>query len=174
MYVVFWIKNNYRVRDFLINQTKIGRIWLRVQSSTLREMDRLASRLRRPQVAPHLATGIEGEREALFYLRQQGYVIVARRWKTPKLRGDLDLIAWDGDWLCFIEVKARRSRGIVTAEAAIDQGKQKMLRKMARQYMRGFPERARREIPVRFDVVSVYMLPDGNEFELIRGGIRWA
>lgn len=147
--------------------------WIDVQASVLRRMDALAVRWKGEREAAHLVTGHRGEREALFHLRRLGYTLVARRWKSPKLRGDVDLIAWDGEWLCFIEVKTRGSRGVVTAEAAIDDQKQDMLRRMARAYLRGFPERARQEVPVRFDVVSVYLQPAGCEFEVQKGAFRW-
>jgi putative endonuclease len=48
-----------------------------------------------------------------------------------------------------------------------------MLRRMARAYLRVFPERLRTGVPVRFDVVSVYLLPDGVEFDLYRGAFGW-
>ena len=48
-------------------------------------------------------------------------------------------------------------------------GSGEMLRKMARAYLKGFPEKVRREVPVRFDVVSVYLLADGVEFDVYRG-----
>lgn len=147
--------------------------WIGAQARMLRQMDSWAARLRRQSMTAHLATGMAGEREALFHLRGLGYIVVARRWKTPKLRGDVDLIAWDGEWLCFVEVKTRSSRGVVTAEAAVDREKQEMLRKMARAYLRGFPELARREVPVRFDVVSVYLQPAACEFEVQKGAFRW-
>jgi putative endonuclease len=102
-----------------------------------------------------------------------GYTVVARRWKSPKLWGDIDLIGWDGAWLCFIEVKTRGGRDAISAESAVDREKQDMLRKMARAYLRGFPEKLRAEVPVRFDVVSVYLLPTGVEFELYRGAFGW-
>ena len=102
-----------------------------------------------------------------------GYTVVARRWKTAKLRGDLDLIGWDGERLCFVEVKARGGRDSMTAEAAVDRDKQEMLRRMARAYLRSFPERLRADIPVRFDVVSVYLLASGVECELYRGAFGW-
>src|ERR1700722_10781040 len=106
-----------------------------------------------------------GEREALFHLRGLGYVVVARRWRSAKVLGDVDLIAWDGEWLCFIEVKTRVGRdAMAPAESAVDEGKREMLRKMARAYLKGFPEKLRREVPVRFDVVSVYLIGDGVEF----------
>jgi putative endonuclease len=48
-----------------------------------------------------------------------------------------------------------------------------MLQKMARSYLRTFPVQLREIIPVRFDVVSVYMLPSGVEFDLYRGAFGW-
>ena len=102
-----------------------------------------------------------------------GYIVVARRWKTAKLWGDVDLIGWDGSRLCFIEVKTRSGRDAMTAESAVDGDKMDMLRRMARAYLRGFPEKLRAEVPVRFDVVSVYLLPSGVEFDLYRGAFGW-
>ena len=121
----------------------------------------------------HLATGERGEREALFHLRKLGYTVVARRWRNPKLWGDIDLIGWDGEWLCFVEVKTRSGRHAVAAESAVDRDKQDMLRKMARAYLRGFPEKLRADVRVRFDVISVYLLPTGVDFELYRGAFGW-
>src|SRR5271170_8392618 len=102
-----------------------------MQSWMLRGMDSLAGRLGRGRgVAAHLATGVRGEREALFHLRKIGYTVVARRWKSTKLRGDVDLIGWDGEWLCFVEVKTRTVRDMAPAEAAVDRHKREMLRRM--------------------------------------------
>src|ERR1700733_13839769 len=128
-----------------------------MQSQVMRRLSLLAGRLgRQPGKATHLVTGERGEREALFHLRKMGYVIVARRWKSAKLWGDVDLIGWDGESLCFVEVKTRSGRDVMTGEAAGGREKQEMLRRMARAYLRGFPEKLRKEVPVRFDVVSVY------------------
>ena len=147
----------------------------------MRRLDVVAARHRKlVAAAPHLATGLLGEREALFYLRGLGYIVTAQRWKTPQLRGDVDLIAWDGEWLCFIEVKTRSQRNpMEPAESAVDEGKQKMLRRMARAYLKGFPRELREQVPVRFDVLSVYLRPAGSsanasqpaepEYELRKG-----
>jgi putative endonuclease len=141
----------------------------------LRRMDALATKMgRTPRTAAHLATGLRGEHEALFELRKIGYTIVARRWKSTKLRGDVDLIGWEGDSLCFIEVKTRTERGLVPAMFAVDADKQQMLHKMARAYLRNFPEELRRDITVRFDVVSVYLQPSGTECEVLKGAFGWA
>jgi putative endonuclease len=152
----------------------MGTAWIDIQAWTIRRIDALAARRVVGRGLPaHLATGERGEREALFHLRKMGYTVVAKRWKSAKLWGDIDLIGWDGQWLCFIEVKTRSGRGAMPAESAVDREKQDMLRRMARAYLRGFPEKLIEEVPVRFDVVSVYLLPDGVEFELYRGAFGW-
>lgn len=147
--------------------------WIGFQAWALRRIDRLNRRMRGGP-AHHLAVGTQGEREALFHLRGQGYTVVAERWRTPKLRGDVDLIGWENGWLCFIEVKTRSARDVMSpAEAAVDDDKKRMLRRMARVYLRSFPERSRREILVRFDVVSVYLEGAQPEFDLYRGAFAW-
>jgi len=109
--------------------------------------------LRPPAGAPHLETGRRGEEEAYFHLRRLGYVMVARNYRSPRLHGEVDLIGWDGDVLCFVEVKTRTTRAVMPAEAAVDAEKQQDLRHVAREYLR----RVAGSPPVRFDVVSVYL-----------------
>ncbi|MGD0442408.1 MAG: YraN family protein [Edaphobacter sp.] len=149
----------------------VGRVWIEFQARVLGRLDELGMQVR--GVAPHLATGERGEREALFHLRKMGYTVVARRWKSAKLWGDVDLIGWDGEWLCFVEVKTRSGRDAGPAEWAVDRDKQDMLRRMARAYLRGFPEKLREDVRVRFDVVSVYLLASGVEFDMYRGAFGW-
>jgi putative endonuclease len=152
---------------------KLERLRIDAQEWGLIRLENLAARLaartrRTPPTAPHLATGLLGERAALFELRRRGYVVVAQRWTTPRLLGDVDLIAWHGDRLCFIEVKTRTARDLTPAESAVDEDKRKMLRSLARAYLRTFPEQQRRTIPVRFDVISVYSIAGTTEFALFQ------
>ena len=120
----------------------------------------------------HLATGIEGEDAAFFYLRRKGYIVVARRWSSGLQRGDLDLIAWRGELLCFIEVKSRTAHDMAAAEAAVDTNKRMTLRKLARHYVRQLP--MKESPPVRFDVLSVYLLPGmAKEFVHFEGAFGW-
>jgi putative endonuclease len=147
-------------------------VWIGAQEWGLGRMERLAAR-RGPATAPHLAVGLRGERAALFELRRRGYVVVARRWTSAKVRGDADLIAWDGEWLCFIEVKTRTARDLTPAESAVDEDKRRMLRGLARVYLTTFPEPERRTIAVRFDVVSVYSPGGVTEFEIFEGAFGW-
>jgi putative endonuclease len=116
--------------------------------------------------APHLLTGERGELEALFFLRRQGYTVVERRWRAPELNGDVDLIAWEGEFLCFIEVKTRTARDLTPAASAVDDDKRRMLRQMARAYRRTLPKA---DLHLRFDVISVYWIGGRAECELLRG-----
>jgi putative endonuclease len=108
-------------------------------------------------LAPHLAVGERGELEAFFALRERGYTVVARRWQSVKVRGDLDLVAWDGDTLCFVEVKARTRRDLYPAEFAVDADKRRQLRMLARIYLRAAERQSGAPITSRFDVASVYL-----------------
>lgn len=137
-------------------------------------LDRLAALLSRgPATAAHLTTGLLGERAALFELKRRGYKVVARRWTSTRVRGDVDLIAWDRGCLCFIEVKTRTARDMNPAESAVDDAKRETLRNMARAYLRTFPQTERATTPVRFDVVSVYSIHGTNEFEIFKEAFGW-
>ncbi len=126
----------------------------------------------------HLLTGERGEDAAYFHLRGLGYTVVARRWRTERLAGDLDLVAWDGPALVVFEVKTRtassREAAFAPAETAVNPHKQKVLRKMASAYLRQFPSAIRNSIAVRFDILSVYQLPTGTEFDHIRNAFPFA
>ena len=135
-------------------------------------LERFAARHGRTQLAEHLHTGERGELAAFFHLRGLGFTVVARRWKDGPLPGDLDLVAWDGDVLCFVEVKTRRSKDVATASLAVDYEKRTTLRRMARQYLRQLPEGEEPE--TRFDIVVVYELPgEPREVRLIPGAFGW-
>jgi putative endonuclease len=145
-----------------------------LQSTRLRLFETfttVASRRRREEPA-HLATGRRGELAAYFYLRHLGYVIVARGWRSSRLRGDIDLIAWDGGTLCFIEVKTRTTHEVATAEAAVDEDKRRTLRRLASNYRRQLPHK---DVTARFDILSIYFEKEkAAEFELFRGAFDWS
>ncbi len=101
----------------------------------------------------HLKTGRRGEELAYFYLRKRGYTIVARNFRTPWQKGELDMVGWNEGILCFIEVKTRTTRDVATAEAAVDDTKRDDLRRVARHYLRQCADNT----PTRFDIVTVYL-----------------
>jgi putative endonuclease len=143
---------------------------LRLLEEFVHASDGLAVRLRRRRPA-HLELGRRGEEAAYFYLRRRGYTIVARGWRSAKLRGDLDLVAWEDDTLCFIEVKTRTSRNVATAESAVDDDKTRMLRRMARQYLHALPVAPGQ---VRFDVLSIYFeAQKPADYQHFRGAFDW-
>jgi putative endonuclease len=133
--------------------------------------------VRRSSEAPHLVTGRRGERAAFFYLRRKGFTVVARGWISGIVRGDLDLIAWEDDTLCFVEVKTRTTRAVATAEASVDEDKRYALRRLARHYLRQLPNARREapEVPVRFDILSIYF-EEGKpaDFDHFRGAFGWS
>jgi putative endonuclease len=121
--------------------------------SAIRWLDCLAHRFLPSSAAPaHHVTGRRGEEDAYFFLRRRGYVIVARNYRSPLRHGEIDLIGWQKNTLCFIEVKTRTSHDVKPAEAAVDGEKQKDLASVARQYLHHLPADCR----WRFDVITVY------------------
>lgn len=152
-----------------IEQMKIATLERAVEG-----LNRLAKARGRARDLPvHLAIGMEGEDAAFWYLRRKGYTVVARRWSSGDVPGDVDLIAWDGPLLCFIEVKTRTARDMTPAEVAVDSHKRTVLRRLARRYVRQLPQAA--APPVRFDVVSVYLVPEQQrEFQHFEGAFGWS
>ncbi len=128
-----------------------------VLERTLAAMRRSAlQRGRKLQRADHLEAGEQGELAALFHLQREGFVIVARRWRNVRQPGDLDLVAWEGDALCFVEVKTRSGRDGPSAESAVDEEKRGVLRRLGRLYVKTVEPAPTQ---VRFDLVAVY--PEG-------------
>lgn len=142
--------------------------------STLNALEHAASR-RRPARAAHLETGLRGERAAFFWLLRRGYIVVARAWRSARAPGDLDLIAWapkdQGDALCFIEVKTRTTREVAPAHVAVDPRKRRVLRRLARHYIRQIPPGG---FTTRFDILSIYCERDKPpHFEHFPDAFSW-
>jgi putative endonuclease len=120
---------------------------------TLRVLDWLAAKTLSPEDIPaHQRTGRRGEEDAYFYLRRRGYTIIARNYRSPHHRGELDLVGWNRDVLCVIEVKTRTTRDVKPAEAAVDRGKRRELSLVARDFVRQIAPPCQ----WRFDVLAVY------------------
>src|SRR5205807_1165596 len=137
----------------------------RLTHATIRALDWLSGKTLPGSTGPaHQRIGRHGEEDAYFHLRKLGYVMVARNYRSPRRRGEIDLIGWDKDELCFIEVKTRSSKDFIPAEVAVDADKQHDLREVAREYMRKVPEEAK----TRFDIVSVYFAGVQTEFEIFK------
>lgn len=105
-----------------------------------------------PQLAPHLVKGQRGETLAYWYLRREGYTMVARNLRVRTDAGELDMVGWDGPVLVFVEVKTRVSLEGGQPEEAVGERQQRRIVKAAGAYMRRL---RRKELDYRFDIVSV-------------------
>lgn len=123
---------------------------------------------RRPAAAPHLDLGRRGERVAADYLRARGYELVASNFKLnvgrnrrgAVVQNEIDLVAYEGPLLCFVEVKTRRSDWFAAPEANVDLRKQRQVTRAARAYLRLL---GLRNAPRRYDVVTVILPPPDAE-----------
>jgi len=121
--------------------------------TALRILDWLAAHtLPAEKTAAHHRTGRRGEEAAYFHLRKLGYTMVARNFRSPRCRGEIDLIGWEDDVICFVEVKTRTTRDVKPGEAAVDRQKRRQIAAVVREYLRRLPPSCQ----WRFDVVSVY------------------
>ena len=119
------------------------------------------------EVAPHLLLGRRGEQLAAEHLERLGYALVASNFTLPvgrNLRGaivraEIDLVAYENETLCFVEVKTRASDWFAAPEANVDLRKQRQIARAARAYRRTFGLTGE---PYRYDVVSV-VLPQAVE-----------
>ncbi len=118
----------------------------------LRLSDALRHRARLRQWSPERAAGQRGEDLAHRFLRRAGYTVVARNYRTATGSGELDLVAWDGATLVFVEVKSRTSQEYGAPGRALDAGKRERLRRAGRDYARRADVAWER---VRFDLVEV-------------------
>ena len=106
--------------------------------------------------------GASGEDLAARFLRKNGYRIVLANFKAPigrnrlgvAVSGEIDLIAFDGNALCFIEVKTRSSDEFAPAVSAVDLRKQRQIIRTAKVYRKIFRVSG---IKFRYDVVTVVM-----------------
>ncbi len=110
-----------------------------------------------------IKTGRQGEDVAAGYLVQAGYEILARNWRCPL--GELDIVAREGDTLVFVEVRSRRTAGFGAPEESVGFVKQQKLSRLAAYYLN---RHGLSNIPARFDVAAVKILPSGPQVELFR------
>jgi putative endonuclease len=112
--------------------------------------------------------GRVGEDLAYRYLRSQGCTVVARNYRTRSGSGELDLVAWHGAALAFVEVKTRESSDFGPPDRAVDAGKREHLRRAARDYARRAGVEFRK---TRFDIVSI-VLGNPPRIEWLRDAFR--
>jgi len=122
---------------------------------------------KRPPVLGTSETGHRGEYLASQFLESNGYRLILSNFKAPigrnsrgaAVTGEIDIIALDGETLCFIEVKTKASADFSPPVATVNTRKQRQITRAARVYRRIF---GLAEMQYRYDVVSV-ILPRNAE-----------
>lgn len=95
-------------------------------------------------------TGADYERAAGFYLEQEGWKILEYNYRTRN--GEIDIVARDGEYLVFCEVKYRSGRGKGSPLEAVDGRKQQRIFRCAACYL---TERGNTDALCRFDVIGI-------------------
>jgi putative endonuclease len=110
--------------------------------------------------AKQLELGRRGEELAAAYLQQLGYHIVATNFALPVGRNrlgvpinvEIDVVAYQGNTLCFVEVKSRASDWFAPPQVNVDRRKQRQIARAARAYRRMFGLVGE---PYRYDVITI-------------------
>lgn len=112
--------------------------------------------------------GTDSESMAVNYLKENGYQIIERNYRTKI--GEIDIIAKDGDTIVFVEVKARKSRAYNPKEAVTNSKKRK-ISMVALYYLK-----STRQINVRarFDVVAIDSAKNSGAVEIIKNAFELA
>ena len=97
--------------------------------------------------------GAVGERKAAEFLQRNGYTIVKTNYRVGRL-GEIDIIANDNEYICFIEVKTRRTSTFGSPGEAVTKTKQQKIRQIAAIYL---TNTRKMDSKVRFDVVEILM-----------------
>jgi putative endonuclease len=104
--------------------------------------------------------GQHGEQLAVDYLEHQGWRIQQRNFRCRQ--GEIDIVAWDGATLVFIEVKTKSHAAFGAPQAMVGRRKQHTIAHVAMTYI----QRHRiRDVAVRFDVVAI-TVPAGGAAEV--------
>lgn len=102
--------------------------------------------------------GMRGETFAYWYLRRHGYIFVAKNYMPHGVKGELDLVGYDGKTLAFVEVRTRTIRDDITAipELSVNTAKQSVLIRTAQRFL---ADRRISDGPARFDVLAIDNVP---------------
>jgi putative endonuclease len=104
-------------------------------------------------------TGVRGETYAYWYLRRHGYTLIARNYRAAGVKGEIDLVGYDGSVLAFVEVKTRRmdKADDILPEENVTFGKHQAMARMARHFLR---EWRLKDIPWRIDLLAIENRPN--------------
>ncbi len=109
-----------------------------------------------------VSIGALGEEAAVKALKKQGYKIIDMNYRTKM--GELDIIAKDGEYTCFIEVRLRKNNSFGSPADSIDEGKRRRIINTAKHYA---VSKHIYDTPMRFDVVLINATANNNKLKNI-------
>jgi putative endonuclease len=139
--------------------------WKRVKTQSSASVNVISAE---GDIAPHFELGRRGEELAIEYLERTGYRIVAANFRLPigrntrdaMVNAEIDIVAYDGPMLCFVEVKTRASDEFAEPQVNVDLRKRRQIARAARGYRRMLGLTG---VPYRYDVVTVVLPSRGKQ-----------
>ena len=142
--------------------------WNRVDKQSSASVNAVAAEQPPRVIAPHFELGRLGEELAIEHLEHSGYCIVAANFSVPigrntrdaVVNAEIDIVAYDGPTLCFVEVKTRTSDEFAAPQANVDLRKRRQIARAARGYRKMLGLTG---IAYRYDVVTVVLPSPGKQ-----------
>jgi putative endonuclease len=105
--------------------------------------------------AKHISTGKKGEKIACQLLKNKGFKILCRNYKSDNRTGEIDIVARDGAVLCFIEIKTRYLSSFIektTDDAWLNHNQANRIRNAAKDYLLKI---GTDKVKYRFDLIEI-------------------
>lgn len=112
-------------------------------------------------------TGSEGEKAAIDLLEKNGFTIIERNFRFSRL-GEIDIIANDGEYICFIEVKSRSSLAFGQPSEAVTRKKMDNIIRLSQIYLK---KHHLENSNVRFDIIEIIYKKSKDNFIVLKSNI---
>lgn len=123
----------------------------------------LSKNLLKNEKATAVSIGALGEEAAVQAIKKQGYKVIERNYRTKM--GEIDIIAKDGEYICFIEVRLRKNNNFGSPADTIDMRKQQKIIRTAKYYA---VTKKIYDTPMRFDAVLINAEPKDGKLTNIK------
>ena len=114
--------------------------------------------------------GSGNEELACSYIESLGGTVIERNFRCKM--GEIDIIARDGNYLCFIEVKFRKDSSFGDPKEAVNFSKQRRISKVCEFYL--YSKKLSFDIPIRYDVIAVSVKEDMLFFDWVKNAFDHA
>ena len=112
-------------------------------------------------------TGSEGEKAAIDILQRNSFIIIEKNFRFSRL-GEIDIIAQDGEYICFIEVKSRSSLAFGQPSEAVTRRKMDNIIRLSQIYLK---KHHLENANVRFDIIEIIYKKSHDNFIVLDSNI---